>query len=193
MLVLVATTPLAAQDYGTHIELHGESVTRIFKDSRNLMWIGTSNGLLCYDGQLQIRFTTDDCRRPQNFVNDICELADGNILVGMRNGLYKVDFPSKTCKRINDELTGVTSIEKVEVVGKQQPAAVVVGCQQGIAIMDGQCRNISRVVLVNPTNITSNDNHIAGVSYDGAHTVWACNEHHTIVAYDMSVYEGFED
>ena len=186
LLVLVATTPLAAQDYGTHIELHGESVTRIFKDSRNLMWIGTSNGLLCYDGQLQIRFTTDDCRRPQNFVNDICELADGNILVGMRNGLYKVDFPSKTCKRINDELTGVTSIEKVEVVGKQQPTAVVVGCQQGIAIMDGQCRNISRVVLVNPTNITSNDNHIAGVSYDGAHTVWACNEHHTIVAYDMN-------
>ena len=186
LLVLVATTPLAAQDYGTHIELHGESVTRIFKDSRNLMWIGTSNGLLCYDGQLQIRFTTDDCRRPQNFVNDICELADGNILVGMRNGLYKVDFPSKTCKRINDELTGVTSLEKVEVVGKQQPTAVVVGCQQGIAIMDGQCRNISRVVLVNPTNITSNDNHIAGVSYDGAHTVWACNEHHTIVAYDMN-------
>ena len=186
LLVLAMATPLSAQDYGTHIELHGESVTRIFKDSRNLMWIGTSNGLLCYDGQLQIRFTTDDCRRPQNFVNDICELVDGNIIVGMRNGLYKVDFTAKTCKRINDELTGITSIEKVEVAGKHQTSFVVVGCQQGIAIMDGQCKDISRIVLVNPSNITSNDNRIASVSYDGKHTIWACNEHHTIVAYDLT-------
>ncbi len=186
LLFLALPTLLSAQDYGTHIELHGESVTRIFKDSRNLMWIGTSNGLLCYDGQLQIRFTTDDCRRPQNFVNDICELADGSILVGMRNGLYKVDFPSKTCKRIHDELTGITSIEKVEVAGKQQPSVVVVGCQQGIALMDGQCRTISKIVLVNPSNITSSDNHISSVSYDGKQTVWACNEHHTIVAYDLT-------
>lgn len=174
-----------AQDNTTHIELQGESVTKIFKDSRNIMWLGTSNGLISYDGQNYRRFTTDDCKRPFNFVNDICELADGSIIVAMRNGLYKVDFPTKCCNRLCDNLTGISSLERIHNP-KNLSHRILVGCQQGIAILDEQNMEVSDILLINKSNITSTDNNIVDMTYDGKNKIWACNTQRTLVCYDIN-------
>ncbi len=176
--------PLYAQDNTTHIELHGESVSKFFKDSRELMWIGTSNGLLCYDGQLQVRFNTEDCRRPHNFVSDICELDDGRIIVGMKNGLYVVDFPSRTCRRLNEQLSDIVALEKVKS-SNDNSTQIFVGCHQGIAVLDGKTLEQRDLIHINTSNVTSSDNQIAGLSYDGKGTVWGCNYHRSIVAYHL--------
>lgn len=177
--------PAVGQSNGRHIELQGESVTRIFKDSRNLMWIGTSNGLLCYDGELQIRFKTDDCRRPQNFVNDICELTDGSIIVGMRNGLYRADFPSESCIRVADELTGITSVENLGSDDKRRGNVMAVGCQQGLILLDGNLFTTLKTIRLNPSNVASPDNSISSICFDGKQTVWACNNQ-ILMAYNLA-------
>lgn len=176
--------PISAQQGATHVELHGESVTRIFKDNRGLMWMGTSNGLICYDELGTLRFTTPDCSRPNNFVNDICQLPDGTIVVGMRNGLYRVDFPSRSCQRIYPSLTEVSSLLIVQSRAGEQLA---VGCRQGLAMIDVSLADDPTMVLADRSNVTSDNNQVTALTSHAQHpdVLWFTNARGTLFSYQM--------
>ncbi len=73
--------------------LSGESITVLFQDSKGFIWIGTQDGLNCYDGYT---FTVyrhvmgDRHSISGNYIKSISEDSDGNLWIGTyANGLNK--------------------------------------------------------------------------------------------------------
>ena len=80
-------------------------VNCIYKDSRNLMWFGTSNGLFRFDGTnvLHARYKTDDSLTlPANEVRSIAEDKEGNMWIGTDKGGVMMDANTFTCTRVRD-------------------------------------------------------------------------------------------
>jgi len=73
---------------------------RIIQDSRGYIWIGTKEGLNCYNGEKIISFKEKD-GLVSSFINDIAEDQKGNIWITARHGLACFDgskitsFPHK--------------------------------------------------------------------------------------------------
>ena len=75
------------------------TVYKIFKDSRNMMWIGTFNGICRFDGHSFTKFHID-LPKPLNAVTDIVETHEGHIMFGTRKGLYLVEPERQTCVQV---------------------------------------------------------------------------------------------
>ena len=103
--ILCSTTTLngqssfqVSQHFTSANGLSSNNVTKVFRDSRGLLWIGTENGLDCYDGQ---KFTTynSSANTPiqisNDFINDIAEDSLGRIWVATNNGLNIMDLVKK--------------------------------------------------------------------------------------------------
>jgi len=76
---------LSFKTYTIQDGLVGNSVQRIFQDSKGFIWIGTWEGLSKYDGH---RFTNYSKSNGlvDNLINDICENQDGQLFVSLNNG-----------------------------------------------------------------------------------------------------------
>jgi PAS domain S-box-containing protein len=66
--------------------LGNSSVTRIVRDHRGALWVGTENGLYRYDGYRFLPFTTAD-GLASNRITALHESADGTLWVGTPEGL----------------------------------------------------------------------------------------------------------
>jgi PAS domain S-box-containing protein len=66
--------------------LGNSSVTRLVRDHRGALWVGTENGLYRYDGYRFLPFTTAD-GLASNRITAIHESADGTLWVGTPEGL----------------------------------------------------------------------------------------------------------
>jgi signal transduction histidine kinase/ligand-binding sensor domain-containing protein len=78
-----------------------DNVRCVFKDSRNLMWIGTANGLFRYDGtntHYERHQPGDTTSIPNNTVVSIAEDRDGNIWLGTLGGVACMNPYSFKCK-----------------------------------------------------------------------------------------------
>lgn len=70
--------------------LSSNSILCIFKDSRGFMWIGTDNGLNCYDGRhirVYQHHAADSNSLPDNSILAIVADASGNFWISTANGL----------------------------------------------------------------------------------------------------------
>ena len=63
----------------------GYTVNTVFQDYRGLLWYGTSEGLVLYNGVSYKNFTTDDSLA-HNFVTTIAEDSNNNLWIGHKNG-----------------------------------------------------------------------------------------------------------
>lgn len=65
-------------------------VTNVFKDSRGIIWLGTTNGLCRFDGR---NFVTYDLKNgiPDFHVKYLEEHTDGRLIVGFHTGVYFFD------------------------------------------------------------------------------------------------------
>lgn len=84
-----------------------KKVRCIFKDSRNLIWIGTDNGLFRYDGTntiYQRHKAGDPTSIPNNTIASISEDREGTIWVGTMGGIAAVNPFSFKCKVYTHEL-----------------------------------------------------------------------------------------
>jgi ligand-binding sensor domain-containing protein len=64
------------------------------KDSKNRIWVGTSNGVLLYYEDQVRRFTQED-GLADNYINEIVEDSLGRIWVGTIRGACFLDFKGK--------------------------------------------------------------------------------------------------
>lgn len=176
-ILLLLNLTAFAQEFKLQ-SLERESVTKILKTSDGIMLLGTDDGLISYDGMKLIRFNTDDCQRPYNFVNDMAQQHDGTILVGMRNGLYVVDSQRKDCRRIYKELSDVSSIIC------ESDNNVYVACQKGLAVIPVSLKGNIKVVSVDKSNISSAYNHILCAAIDDRKTIWMANSQGVLMSYD---------
>lgn len=160
-----------------------ESVTKIIKSDKGIMLFGTDDGIIAYDGSLTMRFATNDCKRPYTFVNDIIQLGNGKIIVGMRNGLYEANMDSKTCRRIYSELTDVTCI------GPFGKDSVYVGCKSGLAIVPCNMTGKSRIIYTDKSNVTSANNNVLCATADESNNIWMASGNNRIVSYNMNTHK----
>lgn len=178
ILVLFCIT-VSAQDFRLQ-SLERESVTRITKTADGIMLLGTDDGLIAYNGMRLTRYSTNDCHRPYNFVNDIAQLDGGTVLVGMRNGLYTADKSTYTCSRIYEELTDVASV--ICVKGNDN---VYVACQNGLAVIPKNLKGKAKTVSVDKSNVSSSYNHLLCAAFDNRQTIWLANSQNTLLAYNI--------
>lgn len=160
-----------------------ESVTKIMKTDKSIMLFGTDDGLIAYDGTLTMRFTTNDCMRPFTFVNDIAQLSNGMVLVGMRNGLYEANMESKTCRRVYDDLTEVTCILQY---GKD---SLFIGCKGGLAVVPTDMSGKARIVPIDKSNVTSANNNVLCATVDEHHNLWMASGNNRIVSYSTKTHK----
>jgi len=66
--------------------LGNSTVTRLARDHKGALWVGTENGLYRYDGHRFLAFTTAD-GLPNNKITAIHESSDGTLWVGTLEGL----------------------------------------------------------------------------------------------------------
>lgn len=71
-----------------------EAARCLFFDSQGMMWIGTEQGLLRYDGYRFRNFRSDAYSPgilPNNFVRTLTEDHDGNLWIGTHDGVVRLD------------------------------------------------------------------------------------------------------
>lgn len=73
-------------------------VTGLIQDSRGYIWIGTKNGVNCFDGEKFVNFKKQD-GLPDNYVISLTEDSNGNIWVSTRTGL--VWYDGKKMNKLN--------------------------------------------------------------------------------------------
>ncbi len=91
-------------DFSIEDGLSGESITALYQDSKGFIWIGTCDGLNCYDGYT---FTVyrhnmgDKSSISGNYIKSIAEDSEGNLWIGtFGNGLNKWDRKKNTFNTI---------------------------------------------------------------------------------------------
>lgn len=155
--------------------MKGETVFKIFKDSHGLIWLGTNNGISCYNGHTLINFNTD-CTKYHNSVYDIIELPDGSIIAGMRNGLYKVDKQNLECKRICKDINYVNALCLVNEV-------LLIGSNHGLYIYKDE-EAADNVTI--ESSVISRGNAINDIVSDGKSGAWLCTNERIIHFYPQS-------
>lgn len=73
-----------------------DGISRIFQDSRGLLWIGTFKGLNRYDGERFTVYDKDDLGVASDFVHSLDEDRDGNVWVGTDRGVVIYDYKRDT-------------------------------------------------------------------------------------------------
>lgn len=108
--------------------LAGESVFKIFKDKYGYIWIGTSNGLNCFNGYKLRSFTVNDNNRQLNTIYDIAQTSDGQLFVGTAAGAYQVSATSNNLMNIIPDIH--ESVHALAVDGK----TLYIGSDAGLYI-----------------------------------------------------------
>lgn len=69
-----------------------DGISKVFQDSRGLLWIGTFKGLNRYDGDRFTAYDREDLGVASDFVHSIEEDSAGNIWVGTDRGVVVYDY-----------------------------------------------------------------------------------------------------
>lgn len=107
-MVAVATMAATARET-THIHEHngltGENVQEVYTDKQGLTWMGTNEGVCCYNGADVVYFGPNEAGAQQS-VAHVIEMPDGTIVLGTRGGLCRIDI-EKQCYTVVTEEVGI--------------------------------------------------------------------------------------
>ena len=74
-------------------------ISHLYKDSKNYLWISTSNGLYMYDKRKMHTFLLDPAKKNSiisNYVGSVCEDSKGNLWAGTMEGLCLYNYSSRS-------------------------------------------------------------------------------------------------
>ena len=141
------------------------TVYKIFKDSRNMMWIGTFNGICRFDGHSFTKFHID-LPKPLNAVTDIVETHEGHIMFGTRKGLYLVEPERQTCVQVCPQISFVNCIGKIG-------QTLLIGSANGLWIY----KNPEEAEPIKFENsVISKGNIVNDITDDGKGGAWLCSD-----------------
>jgi ligand-binding sensor domain-containing protein/serine phosphatase RsbU (regulator of sigma subunit) len=96
----------------------GYTVNKVFQDSKGLLWFGTSEGLVLYDGVAYSKFTTEDSLASNN-ITAIAEDENHNLWVGHKKGKISIvnkdrviSSYTKLEKILNEDISGIIFLGK---------------------------------------------------------------------------------
>lgn len=183
LILLLLPFPL----FAFYDRMGGESVTCLTKDRRQLMWIGSSKGVWCYNGQRFFHVEKTPSSGEATLVNTLCETPDGQIVYGDCYGLHLVTTKSRTSHRIHPELTHVNAIVSLpirESADSSPSYRVAVGCRQGLFLLSSDLSIIEKKIFIDERNVTSTDNEVVAMATDDTGGLWGANSAHTLLHYD---------
>lgn len=88
--------------------LADDNINSICKDHRGLVWFATDHGLSCYNGVTITNVTTPDGSISR--MSDIAEDSQGRMVAASPSGLYALDMPTFTLRRICPQCTEAHSL-----------------------------------------------------------------------------------
>ena len=107
---LLLSTLVRAQNVASRFHLDesdgmvAELVSCLAEDTTGIIWIGTTEGLLGYDGVGFECYSTDNSGLPGNVFTDIWAEPNGSRLwLGLKSGLAVMDIPTRRIRTLNDE------------------------------------------------------------------------------------------
>ena len=144
-----AQLPTLAHQFTTDDGLSDNSVTCALRDSYGLLWIGTENGLNCYDG-LRIHayrdIVTSENPNETNTVSSLYE-HEGNIWFGGSAGLYVFNRHENTYSRfmLRTHYGVVISSAVPKIVGGPDQRLIwITTMGQGIFIYDTETHQLTQ-------------------------------------------------
>ncbi|MCR5313594.1 MAG: helix-turn-helix domain-containing protein [Bacteroidaceae bacterium] len=142
--------------------LLGENVNRIFRDSRDLIWIATNSNIECYNGSTLFHFVFDDTITTE--VNDIAQDKYGDIILATDNGVYKANMSTLTCTHIYKEIEDANRLCIAN-------GTLFAGTSKGLAICD---KNGKAKIIGVENNVLSSGNIVLDLKTDGKNDIWTC-------------------
>ncbi|NNJ89189.1 MAG: hypothetical protein HKP53_07290, partial [Eudoraea sp.] len=88
--------------------LSNDTITQLYVDRKNNLWIGTANGLNLFNEQSNsftryIHDTNDSGSLSNSFISDIYEDSQSNLWIGTANGVNKLDRDKGVFKRYSNQ------------------------------------------------------------------------------------------
>ncbi len=190
MLCLNANVGIAADGGGemrniTSLDgMAGESVFRIFHDGEGAVWLGTNKGVCRYNGnsienlslvrseELGVRSgkTQIGLGFKGGMVSDFCEMGNGELLVAMKSGVYRVDRERMTLVRILKEIERPNALC---VVGD----TLLVGNNEGVVVVRSEelgVRSEESTIIRIENSVISKNNIVHDIEADGRGGAWLC-------------------
>lgn len=167
MLVAVmgVLTVAAREMKHIHVQngLTGDNVQEVFTDSKGLTWVGTNEGVCCYNGADVVYFEPDEAGA-QRSVAHIIEMPDGNIMLGTRGGLCRVNMQKQCYTMVAADMGIINALCLVN-------DTLVIGSRSGLWVYHNDER-MENITLEG--TVVSRENAINAMVTDGSNGVWIC-------------------
>lgn len=166
VMAMMATMMIAARETA-HIHeqngLMGDNVQEVYTDSRGLTWVGTNEGVCCYNGVDIVYFEPEEAG-PHRSVAHVAELPNGDIVLGTRGGLCRINFKRKSYTIVDANVGIVNALCLVN-------DTLIIGSRNGLWVYHTD-KHIERIALEG--TVVSRENAINAMVTDGVSGVWIC-------------------
>lgn len=141
--------------------LAGETVFKIFKGQSGLIWLGTSNGLSCFNG-VSLRTYNASSQKLLNAIIDITQTQDKQLYFSTRNGVFKLNPNRDQLERIIPTIKCYTSALASD------GNTLYIGTDEGLYVYNG--KQVEHYLV--SRDIMSESNIIKDIFVDSQHHVW---------------------
>lgn len=173
MALAIAGTMMATAREMAHIHvqngLTGDNVQEVYTDRQGLTWVGTNEGVCCYNGADVVYFGPSETGAQQS-VAHVIEMPDGTIMLGTRGGLCRVDM-ERQCYTVVDAEVGI--VNALCLVND----TLVIGGRNGLWVYHKDKR-MERIALEG--TVAQRENAINAMVTDGNGGVWICTNQRLI-------------
>lgn len=189
MLLLLSALPLMAsasfdlgeaqfESLGDAETIPNNNVSALAQDSAGFIWIGTTDGLIRYDGY-RFRYYGHEADDPDSiggdFVRSLLVDRDGRIWVGSNaDGLSVMDPASGRFQRLRHEPGNPHSLsdDTVRALAQTGDGRVYVGTREGLDYWDSATGQLHRWPQRLGGDSSMDDEHVAALLVDSQGTLW---------------------
>lgn len=157
--------------------LNGNTVTALAQDARGLIWIGTQNGLIRYDGYRFRHFSheaTDPFSLAGNYVYALCATKDGRIWVGTTNdGISVFDPTSERFEHFRHKHKSVGSISagKIFAIAEDTHGGIWVATAHGLNYLAATTKQFVQIKQGKQADSLMDDK-VSSLLWDKAGRLW---------------------
>ncbi len=157
--------------------IDNQAITALAQDARGLIWIGTQNGLIRYDGYRFRKYTytaNDPFSLPNNYVYALVAAKDGKIWIGnLSEGLSVFDPASERFEtfRHDDKVAESLSDNKIWVLSRDEQDGIWIGTDHGLDYLKAGSKRFEHFKHSNDPHSLL-DNKIRSLLFDKAGHLW---------------------
>jgi ligand-binding sensor domain-containing protein/signal transduction histidine kinase/DNA-binding response OmpR family regulator len=161
--------------------LHAANVVRIYKDAKDYIWLGTSNGLIRLkygsgktEKKLFIHDSSDPASLSDNYIMSITEDKMGNLWIATIKGLNLYNTQTQSFTRFLSTAFNGSGIvnNNVRVLVTDRTGKLWIGTQEGLSIMDPATKKITSYQY-NAGDVNSlSQNSVHSIFEDANGSVW---------------------